>query len=630
MNLFALSVNTFALLYFATVGLLAVVLTVYDKSAAKKGKRRVKERTLLIISVLGGSAAMLLTMLAIRHKTRHMKFMLGTPLILALQIAAAVFAFDSRLEVSRHEVVTNKINGEITLALVADLHSCYYGGGQEELINAVEESQPDAVLLAGDIFDDVLHPENAERFIKDIAGKYPCFYVSGNHELWSGTADGFKEILESYGVTVLEGTSEILEADGGKIRIGGIDDPDTDSYPSRSVPYAEQLENLNGVSGGDVFTVLLSHRPERIDELLPLKPDLVLSGHAHGGQWRLPVLLENGLLSPDQGLFPKYTNGEYFFGECKMIVSRGLARESTIVIPRIFNRPEVVVVKLIETAQTAEYRKITAEQAKAIIDGGEDYILLDVRTVEEWTENRIEGALLIPDYEISERAEDELPDKSASILIYCRSGRRSADAANTLVDMGYINVYDFGGISDWPYETVSGSPTEPSENMAKALNISFNYTRQSGYASNQFAVWIEDMDGYLVKTLYATRYTAGGGYRDRPDSIPLWVEKSGLASLSEDEADEISGATPKAGTLSYVWDLSDNNGVAVSQGEYKVFIEGSLCWKNRVVYSAVVNTDGSISDFEAEYIYEETDGQPALDASSRENEMIKDVMAEWS
>jgi predicted MPP superfamily phosphohydrolase len=90
----------------------------------------------------------------------------------------------------------------------------------------------------------------------------------------------------------------------------------------------------------------LSHRPERIDELLPLKPDLVLSGHAHGGQWRIPVLLENGLLSPNQGLFPIYSNGEYFFGETKLLVSRGLARESTRVIPRVFNRPEIVIITL--------------------------------------------------------------------------------------------------------------------------------------------------------------------------------------------------------------------------------------------------------------------------------------------
>ena len=101
------------------------------------------------------------------------------------------------------------------------------------------------------------------------------------------------------------------------------------------------------------------------------------------------------------------------------------------------------------------YQKISAEQAKAKMDAGEPYVLLDVRTEEEFRGQRIEGAVLIPDYEIGDRAESELPDKSALILIYCRSGRRSANAANELIGMGYGNVYDFGGIIDWPYDTIS-------------------------------------------------------------------------------------------------------------------------------------------------------------------------------
>lgn len=106
---------------------------------------------------------------------------------------------------------------------------------------------------------------------------------------------------------------------------------------------------------------------------------------------------------------------------------------------------------------TAEYRKITAEEAKEIMDSGEDYILLDVRTAEEFAESHIDGAILIPDNELGARAESELSDKNATILIYCRSGNRSASAAKELIRMGYVNVYDFGGIMDWPYETVSGT-----------------------------------------------------------------------------------------------------------------------------------------------------------------------------
>ena len=107
-------------------------------------------------------------------------------------------------------------------------------------------------------------------------------------------------------------------------------------------------------------------------------------------------------------------------------------------------------------AASAEYHKITAEQAKEKMDETEGWILLDVRTDEEFEAEHIEGAVLIPDYEIAARVESELPDKNAVILIYCRSGRRSALAAHEMVDMGYTGAYDFGGIIDWPYNTVSG------------------------------------------------------------------------------------------------------------------------------------------------------------------------------
>ena len=101
------------------------------------------------------------------------------------------------------------------------------------------------------------------------------------------------------------------------------------------------------------------------------------------------------------------------------------------------------------------YRKISAEEAREIMESTESFILLDVRTEQEFSEQRITGAILIPDFEIANRAASELPDRDALILIYCRSGRRSANAAHELVGMGYTNVYDFGGILDWDYDTVS-------------------------------------------------------------------------------------------------------------------------------------------------------------------------------
>jgi rhodanese-related sulfurtransferase len=103
----------------------------------------------------------------------------------------------------------------------------------------------------------------------------------------------------------------------------------------------------------------------------------------------------------------------------------------------------------------AEYIKISAEDAKRMMNES-DVIIVDVRTTEEFEEARIEGSILIPDYDIAQLAAEMLPDKEATILIYCRSGRRSELASRILIEQGYRNVYDFGGIVDWPYETISG------------------------------------------------------------------------------------------------------------------------------------------------------------------------------
>ena len=107
-----------------------------------------------------------------------------------------------------------------------------------------------------------------------------------------------------------------------------------------------------------------------------------------------------------------------------------------------------------ENGKASTYEQITAEQAKTIMDTEKDYIIIDARTEEEFAEGHIENAILIPEYEIKDRAEKELPDKDQLILVYCRSGRRSKIASEELVKLGYTNVKEFGGIIDWPYETV--------------------------------------------------------------------------------------------------------------------------------------------------------------------------------
>ncbi len=107
-----------------------------------------------------------------------------------------------------------------------------------------------------------------------------------------------------------------------------------------------------------------------------------------------------------------------------------------------------------QTAEDDSYIKLTAQEAKAMMDGDDEIIVLDVRTQEEYDSGHIEGAILIPENEISKTAETVLTDKDAKILVYCRSGRRSAQAAEKLVELGYTSIYDFGGINSWEYDIV--------------------------------------------------------------------------------------------------------------------------------------------------------------------------------
>jgi hypothetical protein len=176
-----------------------------------------------------------------------------------------------------------------------------------------------------------------------------------------------------------------------------------------------------------------------------------------------------------------------------------------------------------------------------------------------------------------------------------------------------------------------GNYTAPTSFENGKLTVSFDYTKQSGYATNQFAVWVEDMDGNYVNTLYATGFTANGGYENRPEAIPTWVQKSQLAAMDEGTVDSISGATPKAGSLSYAWDLTDTSGNTVAPGDYQFFVEGSLRWKNRVLYSGVITVGDAPAEVEAsvESIYEASDDQAALSQDSAENAMLGAVTASF-
>ncbi|MDY3985606.1 metallophosphoesterase [Dysosmobacter sp.] len=261
-------------------------------------------------------------------------------LVLLLMAVLLLAAFDVRLRVVTYEVTSDEVSAPVRLAVLTDLHSCAYGQSQHTLLDTVAAQAPDAVLLGGDIVDDVLPEDNAWTTVKALAETYPCAYVTGNHEWWSGEVERICQQMEDLGVAVLRGGSVAWELNSQTITVFGIDDPDSGK---------KQLKDAGTTVNENTFTALLAHRPENIESYLDYPFDLIVSGHAHGGQWRIPGVL-NGLYAPNQGMFPQYAGGRYDFDGRTFIVSRGLARESTK-LPRIFNRPELVVIEILPAEQ---------------------------------------------------------------------------------------------------------------------------------------------------------------------------------------------------------------------------------------------------------------------------------------
>lgn len=267
---------------------------------------------------------------------------------LCITVAAVLLvACDVRLKTVCYKIETEKIQSPVRIALLTDLHSCRYGKEQATLLKAIEKEKPDVILLSGDIFDDKMSYENAELTVRQLSERYPCYYVTGNHEYWGYDVETILDIVRSCDVTILSGNCATVEINGQMLNICGVDDPDVAKYVTGGVPMDQQLERAEKSAqeaGNEAYTILLSHRPELFEKYQMYAFDLVVCGHAHGGQWRIPGLL-NGLYAPHQGIFPKYAGGRYDYEDGTMIVSRGLARESTLV-PRIFNRPELVIVDI--------------------------------------------------------------------------------------------------------------------------------------------------------------------------------------------------------------------------------------------------------------------------------------------
>lgn len=227
---------------------------------------------------------------------------------------------------------------------ISDLHNKQFGKNQERLLKKIRAISPDIIVVTGDLIDRRKYDlATAMIFIEGAMKIAPVYYVSGNHEAWSGDYENISRKLLSCGVQILDDNKVKLIKGRAEIEILGLSDPDflTSSYMD-GTNSSKLEEHLMRLSDDSVFQILLSHRPELFDLYANENIDLIFSGHAHGGQFRIPFV--GGLIAPDQGLFPKYTSGAYTQNQSTLIVSRGLG--NSIIPIRIFNRPEIVVVTL--------------------------------------------------------------------------------------------------------------------------------------------------------------------------------------------------------------------------------------------------------------------------------------------
>ena len=271
--------------------------------------------------------------------------------LIALAFAAWVAWDNARIVVTEFEVESTQLPESFDgyrIAHVSDLHNDEFGEGNEELLALIKSTEPDMIAITGDLLDsrrtDV---EKALHFVQQALKIAPCYYVTGNHESREGkTYDQFEKDMIAAGVIVLRNEKQTLEKDGDVITVVGIDDPrfvlDTDRQAKMGPVVRAALDGLLKDTPKEEVVILLSHRPELFKSYCERGIDLVLTGHVHGGQVRIPGI--GGVIGPGQGLLPDYDAGLYSDGDTNMVLSRGLGQ--SIVPFRINNPPELVLVTL--------------------------------------------------------------------------------------------------------------------------------------------------------------------------------------------------------------------------------------------------------------------------------------------
>lgn len=248
------------------------------------------------------------------------------------------------IDISRYVLHSGKVTSPVRIALVSDLHSCLYGENQSRLMAALDEAAPQVVALCGDFVNLHGSDRNSMTFLRQAAQKYPCCFCTGNHEFTKRYTTAFKASLRSMGIVVPEGDCYYTFVGDQRLLFCGVDDESC----GKGIFLSQMAKAARGLEP-DLFSVILLHRPNRAADVLSLGFDLMLSGHAHGGQWRIPGT-GRGVFAPNQGLLPKYVDGLYDFSGHTLAVSRGLSKKPRWAA-RFFNPPEITVIDILPEEQ---------------------------------------------------------------------------------------------------------------------------------------------------------------------------------------------------------------------------------------------------------------------------------------
>lgn len=282
-------------------------------------------------------------------------------LVLLIVIALLLFcSYQNRhLETTYYTYKAEQLGADLEgyrIVQISDLHNVKFGKNNQKLVDRIRECEPDMIVLTGDLVDsNHTNVDRAVQFVDEIVKICPVYYVTGNHEYWleKSEYDELMDGLVSAGVVILDNQVVEISRGDAKFRLVGLDDRSLAdgtleallSDESIRNNQAEQKEETadNEDSGEKELTVVLAHEPQYLARYAGTGVDLVLSGHAHGGQFRLPFV--GGIVAPDQGFLPEYTAGEYYMNGTEMIVSRDLG--NSVIPVRLFNYPEIVCVDLV-------------------------------------------------------------------------------------------------------------------------------------------------------------------------------------------------------------------------------------------------------------------------------------------